>query len=82
MGNIVRNLIYVQTEEFGTLYISNAFVHKDLIGVAIIVIQLKNAVEVNISIQQFRNVSANRVFNGMGDIVFNATTEERGTSLL
>ncbi len=82
MDNIVRSLIYVQKEEFGILYISNAFAHKDLIGVVIIVILFKNAVEANILIQQFPNVSVYLVFNGMEEIVSNATTEEHGTSLL
>lgn len=78
MGNIVKSLIYAQMEEFGILYISNAFAHKDLIGLAITVILFKNAVGVNILIQPFLNVSVCQVFNGMEDLVSNATTEEHG----
>lgn len=78
MDNIVKNLIYVQMEEFGILSISNVFVHKDLTGLAIIATLFKNAAEANILIQQFRNVFVNRVFNGMEELVFNATTAEHG----
>lgn len=74
----MKDLIYVEMEEFGVLHIYNVCALKDIIGMDTAVWLIKNAQEVNILISVFKNAFAYQVFNGMARPVSNVIMEKFG----
>lgn len=80
-GNFVKNLMFVQTVEYGTQHINNVSALIIPIGVDMLVYLLKNVQGDNILTQQFKNVHAFQDIIGMVEFVYNVPMEELGISL-